>query len=155
MPTDEEKVKKIEPRPMYAFLLDDDEELNEPPPQLALRPDLEAADIVCNRPRTSDPQLWVWSQTSKEKYLWKPVLRGYTRGCDGRRLNLSGDPPRPAWIGDDWYRKLLRKEKAAVGPAQAKSKQRGKCSDAPSILSTDSLTSQSLGMVFVRMIYLV
>lgn len=112
MPTDEEKAKRIEPRPMYVFLLDNDEELDAPPPQLALRPDLEVDDVVCNRPRTLNPQLWVWSPTGQGSNSWKAVLRGYTRGSDRRRLNLSGDPPHPVWIGDEWYRKLLRKEKA-------------------------------------------
>ncbi len=139
MPTDEEKAQKIEPRPMYCFLLDIDEELEEPPPQLALRPDLEVDDIVCNRLHNSDPQLWAWSQVGKGRCLWKAVLRGYTRSSDGRRLNITGDPQRPAWIGDDWYRKLQRKEKAAAG----KGKQRGRCSSSPTFLP-DPLTLRSL-----------
>lgn len=152
MPTDEEKAKKIEPRPMYVFLLDNDEELDEPPPQLALRPDLEVDDVVCNRPLTSNPQLWVWSPTGRGSSSWKAVLRGYTRGSDGRRLNLSGDPLRPVWIGDEWYRKLLRKEKAAdhlrsvQGKTQGKGNQRGKCSITSNLLLANPLTYQSLVM---------
>ena len=56
-------------------------------------------------------------------------MRGYSRAVDQRRLNLTNNPPRPTWVGDTWYRKLLRQEKRQQAAATSRKTQKQKNTD--------------------------
>ena len=51
-------------------------------------------------------------------------MRGYPRTVDQRRLHVSYNPPRPTWVGEVWYRKVLRKEAREQAAAFKSSNQR-------------------------------
>ncbi|KAL7279759.1 hypothetical protein ACG7TL_006166 [Trametes sanguinea] len=112
--TDEEKLaftnrkgKLRQDRPYTAWFESSADEPRAHPPDLTALSELTVGDLFWHK-SLRGIQLWIWLETPEHGKLWKPVLLGYKRDSDERKLTLTPSD-KPSWAKDPWYRKRDKK----------------------------------------------
>ncbi|RPD58127.1 hypothetical protein L226DRAFT_573255 [Lentinus tigrinus ALCF2SS1-7] len=126
-PTREEQEKGLSYKTFW-FECWGDENIANPPPDIADHRELTIGDLFCYwMPVSLDPTMWLWSFGRDGRPHWLPVLQGHVRIEDDRKLTLT-ESHKPSWAKDERYRKRLlqqEQERRQMERQNGKGKGRG------------------------------